>query len=636
MSAGKDFGEVTILENVTFEVQPGERVGLIGDNGTGKTTLFKMISGEYACDKGSVHIAPGTRVGVLDQIPYYPDGTTVEQVLRGAFERLDGIAARMRELERRMSEGDAQAVREYGALEIEFSAGGGYDTEVQFRRVANGLGLTPMLETRWEKLSGGERTRINLARMILTDVDLMLLDEPTNHLDIQSTEWLEDFLASFKGSVLIISHDRYFLDRTVGRIVELEGGTAKVWNGNYSEFLRQKEEYIRSAEAQMRNAEKKVKQLEDAVKRVRLWAFLGNDKLYRTAFSMEKRIARIKASMPKLVKQGRNLRATFGETRRSGEDVLSVTGLKKSFGDRTLFSDVDLEIKKDERVGLIGANGAGKTTLLNILLGKLPPDEGRVKWGVGVKTAYLPQMVSFEYNHTTIVDSVCRTLSISEAEARNILARFNFTGEDVFKDIDTLSGGEKSRLRLCILMQGGVNMLILDEPTNHLDIRSREWLEQAIDEFDGTLLLVSHDRYFLEKFATKIWSVEQGGIIDFDGTYSEYREVAETLRTARESAVPPTEPQKKEPEPKKEQEQSEAREAHKRSRETDALRKRVPIIERRISVLEDEIKQIDEELTEASSDHIRLGELLTKREETEHRIDMLMLEWSEIMEKLGE
>lgn len=627
---GKDFGDVMVLDDVTFELQPGERVGLIGDNGTGKTTLFKIISGEYRADRGSVHITPSARVGVLDQIPNYPAGTTVEMVLREAFKRLDDMAARMRELEKAMADGDKRAMREYSALETEYASSGGYDTEVNLSKVANGLDITPMLGEQWEKLSGGERTRINLARMVLTDVDLMLLDEPTNHLDIQSTEWLEDYLSTFKGAVLIISHDRYFLDRSVTRIIEVEAHTTKSWQGNYSAFLRQKEEYIKAAEAQLAKIEKKTKQLEEAAKRIRLWAFMGSDWMVRQAQSIEKRIERIKATAPVIVKQGKNLRATFGSTRRSGEDVLSVTGLRKSFGDRTLFSEVELEIKKDDRVGLIGANGAGKTTLLNILLGKLPQDEGVVRWGAGVKIAYLPQHVSFEYEHTTVVDSVARSLNVSESRAREILGPFNFRGEDVFKNIDTLSGGEKSRLRLCILMQGGVNVLILDEPTNHLDIRSREWLENALEQFDGTLLLVSHDRYFLEKFATRIWSVEQGGIIDFEGGYGEYRVVSEELRRTRESNAPVKQPEKK-PEPKKEVEPQQ-----KRSRETDALRKKVPIIEQRISRLEAHIKEIDEWLYEAATDHVKLGELLNEREDTEHRVDELMREWEEIMERLGE
>ena len=621
---GKDFGDVTILENITFEVQPGERVGLVGDNGTGKTTLIKMISGRYRCDHGSIYIPSNVRVGVLDQIPNYPDGMTVEQVLRTAFDRFTSIKKRMEELEKQMASGDDTVLREYGELAASYEGLGGYDTEVELRRVATGLGVTQMLSAEFNRLSGGERTRINLARMILTDVNLMLLDEPTNHLDIASVEWLEDYLESYKGAAVIISHDRYFLDRTVSRIIELEELTCKVWNGNYSAYAYQKAEWIKSAEAKIRQDERKIKQLEDTARR---FHGMNMEKLHVRAFNMERRADRIRREMPHITKQGRNLRASFGSARRPGEDILTVTGLAKSFGDRTLFSDVDLEIKKDDRIGLIGANGAGKTTLLRILLGEETPDEGRIKWGVGVKSAYLPQIVQFQNEWGTLVDTVARALRVTEGTARSMLGNFNFSGDDVFKSVRDLSGGEKSRLRLCILMQNDVNLLILDEPTNHLDIRSRDWIENAIDSFDGTLLLVSHDRYFLERFATRIWSVERGGIVVFDGGYDDYRAYAAMLEEQRQQQEPAAVPEKAKPQPEPQR---------KRTRESDALRKRVPIIEREIDRLEKKQEELDRTMEECASDAAKLEELMAEKTKYAEQLDGLLSEWAEAMEQLGE
>jgi len=622
--AGKDFGDDTILESITFEVQPGERIGLVGDNGTGKTTLIKMISGQYRCDRGSVHIPSSVRVGVLDQIPNYPDGMSVEQVLRTAFDRFTSIKKKMETLEKQMSSGDDSVLREYGELAVVYEGLGGYDVEVELRRVANGLGITDMLSAEFNRLSGGERTRINLARMILTDVNLMLLDEPTNHLDIASVEWLEEYLLDYKGAAVIISHDRYFLDRTVSRIVEIEDLTCKIWQGNYSAYAYQKAEWLKSAEARIRQDERKIKQLEETARR---FHSMNMEKLHVRAFNMERRAERIRKEMPKIVKQGRNLRASFGSARRPGEDILTVTGLAKSFGDRNLFSEVDLEIKKDDRIGLIGANGAGKTTLLKILLGTEPYDTGRIKWGVGVKQAYLPQIVSFENERATLVDTVSRTLRVNEGTARNILGTFNFTGEDVFKRVCDLSGGEKSRLRLCILMQNGVNMLILDEPTNHLDIRSRDWIENAIDSFDGTLLLVSHDRYFLEKFATRIWSVERGGIVVFDGGYEEYRTYAAMLEEERKrEPVQTTENISAKP----------AEQPKKRTRESDAIRKRIPIIERDIERCEKKIAELDLAMEENASDAAKLEELMNEKSTLSEKLDELLSEWADSMEKLGD
>ncbi|MDR1116709.1 MAG: ATP-binding cassette domain-containing protein [Oscillospiraceae bacterium] len=641
--AGKDFGDVTILEHITFEVQKGQRVGLVGSNGAGKTTLLKLLSGVYESDSGSVYIPPSVKVGVLDQLPSFSGGSTVEQVLRTAFAELEGMKRRMDALERRLAEGggaEASAeqkalLREYGEISSAYETLGGYQTDAQLRRVANGLGIPgEMLGSLFTSLSGGEQTRINLGRLILMNVDLLLLDEPTNHLDMRSVEWLEQFLESYKGTAVIISHDRYFLDRVVDRIIEIENLTAAVYEGNYSKYVYLKEEWLKAAEAKINQAEKKISQLEFTIMRMH-----GNntEKQHKRAFAMEKRVERMRKELPKIIKQGRNIKASFGGARRPGNDILQVSGLSKSYGGRTLFSDAELELKMNDRVAIIGSNGSGKTTLLKILTGEEPPDAGRIKWGVGIKRAYLEQKVSFLNERTTVLDCLCTELKIAPSTARNLLGRYNFSGKDVFKLVMELSGGEKSRLKLCILMYEGVNMLILDEPTNHLDIRSREWIEQAIEEFEGTLLLVSHDRYFVGKFAQRIWSVEDGGITEFDGSYAEYREYAERVSAAEAASAATALPEtghaaKPEDSPAAERRSGGA--PKKRSREHDAMRKRLTNLERDIERQELVVSSFSTEIDAASSDHIRLTELLEEKETEVARLDEMLAEWDELVEIL--
>jgi ATPase subunit of ABC transporter with duplicated ATPase domains len=534
----------------------------------------------------------------------------------------------MEQLEKEMADGGKAALREYGEISSAFESMGGYDVDVELARVANGLHIgTDMLETPFNLLSGGERTRINLGRMILMKVGLMLLDEPTNHLDFQSVEWLEEYLRFYKGTALIISHDRYFLDQTVTRIVEIENLTSKVWEGNYSAYLHQKEEWLKAAEAKIRQDERKIEQLEFTVRRLH---GMGTEKLHKRAFSMEKRINRIKNEMPTIIREGKNIRASFGNAARSGEDVLTIKSLKKCFGDRCLFSDVSLEIKKDDRIALLGSNGTGKTTLVKILLGEEDYNEGKIRWGAGVKTAYLPQLVHFENERETVLDCIINELGVSPATARNRLGSFHFRGEDVFKLIRELSGGEKSRLKLCILMYNGANMLILDEPTNHLDIRSTEWIEEAIEGFDGTLLLISHDRYFINRFAERVWSLENGGIVDFEGGYEEFREYTAKAAAETENKAPIK------PEPKAATNQSiGADQNKKRSRETDAAKKQLAILEREIEKQEQYVAGFDAMIEEVSSDHIRITELMEEKAEAETELDRMVSKWEELMNIIG-
>ena len=430
-----------------------------------------------------------------------------------------------------MAEGGESAARTYDRLQTEFEALGGYETDFTLAKVANGLELPPELRRRpFASLSGGEKTRVNLARLILEQTDILLLDEPTNHLDLRATEWLEDYLARFKGTVLTISHDRYFLDHAVTRIMEMTGGIVEHYSGNYSFFVVEKQRRYDEARKLWEKNQKQIAQLQKAADDLHLWAFMGADKLHKRAFSMEKRIERLQqAEKPK---QERRMRARFGETEFRGDDALVVHGLGKAFGDRTLFHDLELQVTGGERIALLGDNGAGKTTLLHVLTGREPEDRGVVKFGPSVKWAMLEQQIRFARMDRTLVDTMLYEGDCTPQEARDRLGAFGFSGEDAFKWVSDLSGGELTRLRLCILMKADVNFLILDEPTNHLDILSREWIEDALEDYGEALLLVSHDRYFIRRFANRIWELKDGELLDYRCGYDEYRERKERREQA--------------------------------------------------------------------------------------------------------
>ena len=528
--------EKKILDGISFQVDTGERVGLLGKNGAGKTTLFNILTGDLDYDSGEVLIAPGRRVGLISQIPVYPAGYTVEDVLRSAFQRTTALKEEMDALTRRMEQGDSDThtLRRYGELTARFEGLGGYDTDTAVNKVSNGLSIDGDMRRRlFDQLSGGEKTRVNLGRLILEDTDILLLDEPTNHLDLQATEWLEEYIRSFRGTVVTISHDRYFLDRTVTRIIEILDGKAEFYSGNYSFYAIEKERRYQERMKQYLKEQAKIQQLEKAAEQMHLWAFMGNDALHKRAFSMEKRIQRMRTvSKPTRAKK---MDARFASREFRGDEVLQLKGVSKSFGDRTLFSDVYLRVEGGERIAFLGENGTGKTTLLNMIAGTEPIDSGIIRMGPAIRAAYLPQIIHFDHPERSLLDTMLyEKRNITPQTARNRLAAYQFQGEDVFKSVSVLSGGELSRLRLCMLMDEEINFLILDEPTNHLDIASREWIEEAVEAFDGTLLFVSHDRYFINRFATRVWELSDGTINDYPMGFAQYRAAkAEEKKPAR-------------------------------------------------------------------------------------------------------
>ena len=607
-----------VLDGLSFTVTAGERVGILGHNGCGKTTLFRILTGELRADEGDVAIAPSRRLGLISQIPVYPEGWTTEMVLKNAHRRLYAISDRMEELTEQMERDQSPALlREYDRLQEDFRRLGGYEMDVDRSRVANGLDIPPaMLSQPFASLSGGEKTRVNLARLILENTDILLLDEPTNHLDLHATEWLEDYLLHFKGTVLAISHDRYFLDKVVQRCVEISDGKAEFYSGNYSFYVRERQHRFEEKLKKYEKDQAKIEQLTRAAEQMHLWAFMGNDKLHKRAFSMEKRIAKL--SQSEKPTEQRRLNVKFKEREFVGDEVLVMDGIRKGFGDRVLFSDLELLVTGGERIALIGDNGTGKSTLVKLIMNEETPDKGYLYLGPTVRTAYLPQLVGFSNEQRSALDTMLYDCRCTPQQARDRLAAFGFRGEDVMTPVGALSGGEKSRLRLCMLMGGDVNFLILDEPTNHLDIASREWMEDALSDYEQTLLFVSHDRYFIEKFATRIWALHDGVITDFHGGYQEYCAWRERQQVFAQNEKQREKEQKKETKPKVQ-----------RPKNNDkALQK----LEKEIARQEERIEELDREAEKHATDYQKLMEISAEKEEQEAALLELYERWEELSE----
>ena len=611
-----------ILDGLTFQVDSGERVGLLGKNGCGKTTLLRILTGQLDWDEGEVVLAPDKRVGLISQIPVYPAGYTVEDVLDTAFRPLREMEEEMEQLAARMERGEDPALlRRYDQLTAAFEAGGGYDTDTRKNKVCSGLQIGPgMREQLFDRLSGGEKTRVNLGRLILEDTDILLLDEPTNHLDLKATEWLEEYLDKFKGTVLAVSQDRWFLDRVVDRVIEIQEGKAEFYSGNYSFYVVEKERRYQEKLKQYEKEQAKIQQLEKAAEQLRIWAYSGNDKIFKRAQSMEKRIERMRTTDRPT--RERKMEVRFGEREFRGDEVLTIKGLSKSFGQRALFSGVDLEVVGGERIALLGDNGTGKSTLIKILMGEEGPDEGKIRMGPTVKIGYLPQIIHFDHPERSLLDTMLYELDCTAQTARNRLASFKFRGEDVFKPVSALSGGEQSRLRLCMLMDEKINLLILDEPTNHLDIQSREWIEEAVEEYEGNLLFVSHDRYFIDRFATRVWVLEDGQVTDFRGSYGEYR-AARERKQAQAVPAPAAAPAEKKEKPR-------------RPGGTKNLEKEVAAAERAVAKAEEQMYELGLQIEEAASDYLKLQELYEQREALEEEILKLYGTWERLSAELEE
>jgi ATPase subunit of ABC transporter with duplicated ATPase domains len=599
-----------ILSGLTFDVNEGERVGLLGKNGAGKTTLFKIIIGELEADTGEVVIGSGKRIGLISQIPEYPPEYTTDDVLKTSHARQYYLQERLDELNRLMSLNQPVEPREYDALMTEFEALGGYDIDVERVKVANGLDISPQMRQQlFSSLSGGEKTRVNLARLILEKTDILLLDEPTNHLDMNATEWLENYLIRFKGTVLTISHDRYFLDRVVNRIVEIVGGKAEFYGGNYSLYVQEKEARYQEQLKRWEWEQKEAKRLDDAADKLYQWG-TGNKKLMHKSFALRTRAERVRQT--DRPDRESKMKSRFGEKEFRSDELLVIRGLKKSFSDRRLFENVELKVTGGERIALIGNNGTGKSTLLNMIMGTEPVETGYIKTGPAVKSAYLQQQIDFPDKNRSALDTVIYETGCTPQTARNRLGAFKFSGEDAFKPVSAMSGGELSRLRLCILMMSSINFLILDEPTNHLDVMSREWMEEALEDYEEALLFVSHDRYFISRFATRIWELEGGSITDYPCGFEEYRRRKD--RAAQAQRV-----QKENVRREKEKEVKKAVE--------ELPDKKRAALEKKIQASESRLKELDTDIEAFSTDYEKLTELYNEKAAEEAQLADLYEQW---------
>lgn len=598
-----------LLDGLSFDIQEGERVAILGRNGCGKTTLFKILTGEMDYDEGEVYVNPNKKLGLISQIPKFPDGYTVEDVLRSAYRELEQIRRKMERLEKEMASGDETVLRQYDDLSNRFTTGGGYEMDVEVDKICNGLGITPQQRSQdFASLSGGEKTRMNLARLLLEKTDILLLDEPTNHLDLHSVEWLEEYIRGFKGTVLAISHDRFFLDQVAQRIIEISDGHAEFYSGNYSFYIDEKQARFDLQMKQYQQEQAKLKQLGYTVERMKGWG-INNRTLYRRAMSIQHRMERIEKT--KRPTKDKTMKESFGEKDFSGDVVFTVKHMEKHFGSRELFSNVDLRVEGGERIAILGDNGTGKSTFLKCLMGE-EDFTGKIQFGPTVKWGYLPQIIHFDHPERTLYDTMLYEKNCTPQTARDRLGMFLFSGEDVFKTVGTLSGGEQSRLRLCMLMDEKINLLILDEPTNHLDIASREWVEAAIEEFEGALLFVSHDRYFIEKFAERIWELEDGTIRDYPCGYAKYRSMKEFEKLSKPAPAAPVKEKKEKP-----------------KGGTKDAEKLVRKLEREIQKQEQTIADLDASIEAAAADYQELTRLLGEKEAAEGVLMDLMEQWEQ-------
>lgn len=631
----KNYGYEPVLEDLTLTVYPGEKVGLVGANGSGKTTIFRLVTGEETPDKGTISVPSRLRIGHLAQIPDATELTVMERLLQGVA-HLRELENQTKQLEERLSQcqvHDSETERlllTYAEVSSIFEQAGGYEYKTRIEETVNGLGLTTDKQAPVNTLSGGERTRLELAVVLLARPDVLLLDEPTNHLDFSALEWLERYISGYSGTAVIISHDRYFLDRTVSRIIEVFRGRAREFAGNYSSYLEQRDRLYEQAVKEYQIQEKEIKRKEAAIKRLRQWAAAAdNEKFFRRAANIQKQIDRMeKVENPDANLLDYNLRLGG---HRSGKEVVRLENISITLGYRTLFRGLDWRVRYGERLGLVGPNGAGKTSLIHLLLGELQPDSGNVHTGASLKIGYLPQQPPPLSGEETVLNTFRSIVPhLAESKARAILAKYGFPGELVFKPVVSLSGGERVRFQLLKTVYTEVNLLILDEPTNHLDLPSIEVLEEAVLDYKGTLLVVSHDRYFLNRVMEGIYVLDDSKLKYYHGNYDYYASKQAAERANATAASPggkkPLQAQRRQPKG-----QDLRKHVDVRSLQEELIRLEELIGEKETAR---DVKYKEMTRPETLQDHRQMWKLQEEVELLEDQLNQLMQRWGKIGEQL--
>jgi len=645
-----------ILKSVSLEVYAGEKVGIVGENGGGKSTLLKVIAGiepmnywpgypqttSPGYDEGLINLPRQATCAYLQQIPDYPPGVTVMDVLNKAFEEVRSMEEEMRHLEEAMKQLQGEelekALQRYSRLMELYEMKGGYNTGEKLGRVITGLHFDEdFLKRDFSLLSGGEKTTAVLGKLLIDQPDILLLDEPTNHLDLDAIQWLEEYLKTYRGMVIVISHDRYFLDHVVTKIVEIEDRRSVTYKGNYSSYAEQKEENLRVQYEQYCNQQKEIKAMENQVKELRDWAMRSdNNKFFQRAASIQNKLDRMER-IPKPTLKRRIMNFDVKEADRSGKETVKVENLAKSFGEKEIFREAELMVRFGERVAMIGPNGSGKTTLIRMLLGEESPDQGVAKLGAGVSAAYLPQRIVFDREELTALDFFREDLMIAEGKAREHLSKFKFYGNSVFTKLKHLSGGEKIRLKLARLFYEDINLIILDEPTNHLDIPSIEKFEEILEEFQGTVFFISHDRYFINRIAERVIAIEDHRFKSYPGNYTDYKSELEKRKIAADEetmAMAENEAAAKGAKgnwfPGNQGEKTEKSRPLSPERRFKMAEAKMSKLEAGIKSLEQELRQIEEAMEETGSDYEELGRLYERKEELEQSLEQAMEEWTEL------
>ncbi|MBQ6830412.1 MAG: ATP-binding cassette domain-containing protein [Clostridia bacterium] len=621
----KYFGERCLFQNVTFEVGDHDKVGLVGVNGCGKSTLFRMLMGEERIDSGDVLIAKHVKLGYLEQHTLQGEDVTVWEAVESVFEPLRRLERELAHITELLTVAVTEDLLDkQHRLQEELEAAGGLYYKSRVASALAGLGFDEAAFTQpVSTLSGGQRSKIAMGRLLLSDANLLLLDEPTNHLDIRAVEWLEGFLRAYTGAVIVISHDRYFLDRVTNRTVEIAGQSVFCTNGNYSAHRERREKDQEIALHHYKTSQKAIKKLEENIALLKQW---NREKSIRAAESREKRLDRMKAAQQAPEQAAATIRFGFSTVTTSGNEVLDTGKLKMGFTE-PLFDNVGFHIRRGERVFLLGPNGCGKTTLLRLLTGELQPQDGYIRFGSKVSVGYYDQIqADLDPDKTAIEQLWDAYPTLTETALRNSLAAFLFRGDEVFKPVSQLSGGEKARLLLLKLMLAHDNVLLLDEPTNHLDIASREALEDALQGYDGTMLIVSHDRYFINRMATRILHLEQHGCVSYDGNYDTYAE-------RRAAATPSFEKAQQAPQKENAYQQRKERESQKRKATT-----RVRRAEEAIAACEADIAALNAQLEQPDvvADYEKIGELSAALEQKNAELDAHMTEWEDAQTALEE